>query len=171
MPGTFTLPGGDVWRMVGHVQQLSRQGASEPSSGDAAAGAIVYQKSGCGVCHTIDGKGGFLGPDLTGIGTKRAVRHLRESLVNPDADIPLDYRTVSVTDRAGTDISGIHLNEDEYSVHLRDVSGNLRSFMKSDVAKMALPRQSLMPPFTPVAPADLENLVAYLSALRPEKRP
>jgi cytochrome c oxidase cbb3-type subunit III len=165
MPGSFNVPDLEVWRMVGHVRQLSRQGASEPSAGDATAGASVYEKSGCAACHTIDGKGGFLGPDLTGIGAKRAVRYLRESLVNPNADIPLEYRTVSVTDRARTTITGIVLNEDEYSVHLRDVRGNLRSFMKSDLAEIALPRQSLMPPFSRSA-ADLENLIAYLAALR-----
>jgi cytochrome c oxidase cbb3-type subunit 3 len=169
MPGVFSLPDREVWRMVGHVRQLSRQGASEPSSGDATAGALVYEKSGCGACHTIDGKGGFLGPDLTGIGAKRAVRHLRESLVNPSADIPLDFRSVTLTDRAGTNVSGIHLNEDEYSIHLRDMSGNLRSFMKSDLAHIALPRQSLMPPFSSLSSTDLENLVAYLSALRLQK--
>ena len=171
MPGAFNLPALEVWRIVGYVQQLSRQGAAEPSSGDATAGAIVYERNGCAVCHTVDGKGGFLGPDLTGIGAKRALRHLRESIVNPTADIPLDYRSVSVTDRAGSDTSGIHLNEDEYSVHLRDVSGNLRSFMKSEIVKIALPRVSLMPPFSSLSTTDLENLVAYLSGLRPEKAP
>ena len=99
------------------------------------------------------------------------MRHLRESVVNPSADIPLDYRSVSVTDRAGADTSGVHLNEDEYSVHLRDVSGNLRSFMKSEIARIVLPRLSLMPPFNPLSPTDLDNLVAYLSGLRPEKAP
>ena len=168
MPGAFNLPDLEVWRIAGYVRQLSRQGAVEPSTGNATAGAIVYQNSGCAVCHTVNGTGGFLGPDLTGIGAKRAVRHMRESIVNPNADIPLDYRSVSVTDRAGTTISGIHLNEDEYSVHLRDVSGNLRSFMKSDLTQIALPRQSLMPPFASLSAADLENLVAYLSALGPE---
>ena len=112
-----------------------------------------------------------MGPDLTGIGSRRAVRHLRESIVDPNADIPLDYRSVSVTDRKGANISGIHLNEDEYSVHLRDVNGNLRSFMKGEIAQIALPRQSLMPPFISLSTVDLENLVAYLSALRPEKAP
>jgi putative heme-binding domain-containing protein len=95
----------------------------------------------------------------------------RESIVDPNADIPLDYRSVSVTDRSGTSISGIHLNEDEYSIHLRDMTGYLRSFMKSDIAQIALPRQSLMPPFTSLSTVDLENLVAYLSGLRLEKAP
>ncbi len=35
----------------------------------------------------------------------------------------------------------MHLNEDEYSVHLRDAGGNLRSFMKSELAQVALPAE------------------------------
>jgi putative heme-binding domain-containing protein len=169
MPGSFNLPDMEVWRIVGYVQQLGRQGASEPSSGDATAGAAVYARSGCAQCHTIDGHGGFLGPDLTDIGARRAVRHLRQSIVEPNADIPLDYRSISVTDTRGTSISGIHLNEDEYSVHLRDLSGNLRSFMKSELKEIALPRQSLMPAYPSLPAADLENLVAYLGSLRPAR--
>jgi putative heme-binding domain-containing protein len=168
MPGV-NVPDLEIWRMVGHVQQLSRRGTAEPSRGDANAGAAVYQKNGCATCHTIGGSGGFFGPDLTAIGAKRAVRHLRESIVDPNADIPLDYRSVAVTLRSGANISGIHLNEDEYSVHLRDPSGNLRSFMKRDLAQIALPRTSMMPPYTTLSSTDLENLVAYLSALGSEK--
>jgi putative heme-binding domain-containing protein len=170
MPGV-NVPDLEIWRMVGHVRQLGRQGSPEPSSGDARAGALVYEKNGCAACHSISGTGGFLGPDLTEIGSKRAVRHLRQSIVDPNADIPLDYRSVSVTPRSGGTISGIHLNEDEYSVHLRDAGGNLRSFMKSELAQVALPRQSLMPSSASLSPADLENLVAYLSALPAQKAP
>ena len=88
------------------MQQLGRQGASDPSPGDATAGAAVYAEAGCAQCHTINGQGGFLGPDLTDIGARRAVRHLRESIANPNADLPLDYRSVSVTDTAGKTTAG-----------------------------------------------------------------
>jgi putative heme-binding domain-containing protein len=171
MPGVFTIPDLEVWRMVAHVRQLSKQGAPESSAGDARAGQIVYENSGCATCHTVGAKGGFLGPDLTDIGAKRALRHLRQSLVDPGADIALDYRSVSVTDRNGTTVSGIHLNEDEYSVHLRDMSGSLRSFMKRDLSQIALPRQSMMPSYNSLSAADLENLVAYLASLQPKKVP
>lgn len=166
MPGV-NIPDLEVWRMVGYVQQLGRQGGSDPSPGDATAGAAVYARTACALCHTIDEQGGFLGPDLSDIGARRAVRHLRQSIVDPNADVPLDYRSVSVTDAVGTSTSGIHLNEDEYSVHLRDMSGNLRSFMKSDLKEIALPRQSLMPAYPSLTAVDLENLVAYLGSLRP----
>jgi putative heme-binding domain-containing protein len=170
MPGAGNLPEIEIWRMVGHVKQLGRQGASEPALGDAAAGASVYQKNSCATCHRIDGQGGFLGPDLTGIGAKRSTRYVRESIVDPNADIPLEYRSVSVTTLTGKSIIGIHLNEDEYSVHLRDLSGNLQSFMKSELADIKLPRQSLMPPYASLSSVDLENLVAYLSSLQPNRK-
>jgi len=169
MPGAFRLPDAEIWRMVAYVQQLSRHGASDPVTGDAAAGAIVYQKNGCAQCHSIDGKGGFLGPDLTDIGARRALRHLRESVLDPDADIPLEYRTVVVTTLTGKSTRGIHLNEDEYSVHLLDMSGNLRSFMKSELEDVKLPGRSLMPAYTSLSKTDLEDLVAYLGSLRPKR--
>lgn len=168
MPGAFNIPELEIWRMVAYVQRLGRHGASDPVTGDAGAGAVVYQKTSCAACHSIDGKGGFLGQDLTDVGAKRAVRHLRESVVNPDADIALDYRSVVVTTTTGQGISGIHLNEDEYSIHLRDMSGNLRSFMKAELKDVKLPRKSLMPGYASLSTTELENLVAYLSSLRPQ---
>src|SRR5687767_10240183 len=44
MPGAGNVADMEVWRMVGYVQQLGRRGASEPITGDAAAGAAVYTR-------------------------------------------------------------------------------------------------------------------------------
>ena len=170
MPGTFSSPDAEVWRMVAYVKQLGRQGASEPATGAPAAGALVYQKNGCASCHSIEGKGGALGPDLSDIGAKRAARHLRESIIEPGADIPLDYRTVEVIGNTGKTSSGIHLNEDEYSIHMLDTKGELRSFMKSELKEVKLPRESLMPDYASLSKDDLENLVAYLSSLGQKRR-
>jgi putative heme-binding domain-containing protein len=169
MPGAFNLPAIEIWRMVAFVQQLGRQGAAEAVAGNAGAGALVYRRSGCAACHRIEDEGGFLGQDLSDVGARRAVRHLRESVVKPDADIPLDYRTVVVTTAAKQTISGIHLNEDEYSVHLRDTSGRLRSFLKRELEDVKLPRTSLMPAYAALSVAELDDLVAYLASLRPRR--
>ncbi len=45
---------------------------------------------------------------------------------------------------------------------------NLRSYMKRDLQPLALPRQSMMPSFAALSAADLNNLVAHLSALGAE---
>jgi putative heme-binding domain-containing protein len=165
MPPTFGAPDIEIWRMVAFLKQLGRGGEPDRATGNPIAGAAVYRANGCAQCHTIGGEGGSLGPDLTNIGAKRAVRHLRESVVKPEADLPLDYRLVVVTTTGGKSISGIHLNEDEYSVHLREASGNLRSFLKKELKEVKLPRQSLMPAYGSLSKTDLENLVAYLSGL------
>lgn len=169
MPAAPSLPVRDVWRLVGHVQQLGLRGAQEAVPGNAASGAAIYAKSGCAACHRIGSQGAFVGPDLTDIGSRRAARYLRESIVRPDADIPLDYRTVAVVDRRGARTTGIHLNEDEYSIHLRDLGGALHSFMKADLAEVSLPRTSLMPPFVALAGDALDDLVAYLASLGQER--
>jgi len=167
MPGAFNLPEHEVWRMVSFLRTLRSSGSSEKAPGDALAGGGIYEKNGCANCHMVNGHGGDLGPDLTHVGGKRAIRHLRESIVNPNADLPLDYRTVTVVPQAGSTITGIHLNEDEYSVHLRDLNGNIRSFLKKEVKEVRIPRTSVMPAYASLPAADLENLVAYMSSLRP----
>jgi putative heme-binding domain-containing protein len=169
MPGAQSFPEMEIWRIVAYVRQLSRQGSPEPITGDATAGALVYRRRGCAGCHTIDGQGGVLGPDLTGVGARRSVRYVRESIVNPNADIPLDHRSVTVITATGTSVSGIHLNEDEYSIHLRDMGGIPRSFLKSELKEITLTGQSLMPAYASLSKGDLENLVAYLSSLRPAR--
>ncbi len=152
--------------MVAFVKTLAGSSAPESVVGDPQAGRYVYQQNGCSQCHTVGVEGGIAGPDLTGIGAKRAARHLRQSIVNPNADIPLDYRSVVVTTLAGNKITGIHLNEDEYSIHLRDSNGKLLSYRKSELKEIRLPRESLMPAYAALAETDLSNLVSYLASLR-----
>lgn len=168
MPGSPNLQETDLWRIVAYVRQLSRQGAAEPITGDAAAGALVYQRHACSRCHNLDGQGGFLGPALTDIGVRRASRYLRQSIVDPNADIPLDYRSVQVITATGTTVVGIHLNEDEYSIHVREMNGALRSFLKSELKATTLTGESLMPAYASLSKEELDNLVAYLSAPRPK---
>jgi mono/diheme cytochrome c family protein len=52
-----------------------------------AAGAKVYDASGCGGCHMINGKGGAAGPDLstTGADAKHTPKWLEVQVVNPKA--------------------------------------------------------------------------------------
>jgi putative heme-binding domain-containing protein len=106
------------------------------------------------------------GPDLSAIGARRSLRYLRESVVDPSADVPLAYRAVTVTTAAGTKIRGIHLNEDDYSIQLRDGNGDPRSFLKDDLQGINYETESLMPSYRSLSAADLDNLMAYLNSLR-----
>ena len=53
--------------------------------------AIFEGKGGCVNCHSIENKGGSVGPDLTEIGIRRTPESLRLALVDPDAEIFEEY--------------------------------------------------------------------------------
>jgi cytochrome c oxidase cbb3-type subunit 3 len=166
MPPLFNQTDPEVWRIVAYVRTLASRGARiDSGTADPAAGAAVYAARGCASCHLIAGKGSDLGPDLSRAGV-RAPRFLRDSIVTPSADLPLQYLAVTVVTNAGVKIRGIFLNEDDYSIQLRDTAGNPRSFLKNTLKEFQHDRESLMPAYASLAARDLDNLVAYLGSLK-----
>jgi putative heme-binding domain-containing protein len=155
----------EVWRLVACVKQFASAETAEKSAGDPGAGRAVYSGRGCSQCHIVDGQGGDLGPALTAIGRRRSLRYLRDSITDPAADVPPQYLTAHVTTLDGTQLRGIHLNEDDYSIQLRDAAGNLHAFLKTELRSFGYDKDSMMPPYRSLPPADLENLVAYLKSL------
>lgn len=64
-----------------------------PMPAAARTGAILYIANGCGDCHTIEGDGGNLGPDLSNVGMRRSVGWLHSFIEEPsrfreDSDMP-----------------------------------------------------------------------------------
>ena len=162
----------DVGRMVAFVKTLPVAVAeSQPVAGDAAAGKAVYEGAGkCAACHAIGKTGGSLGPDLAGVGLRRSPAFLRESLVKPEAAVPIDYRAVRIFPRAGQPAAGIRLNEDDISIQIRDTTGNLRSFLKANLREIVRDRPALMPSYeSTFTPGQLDDIVAYLSSLREDQ--
>jgi putative heme-binding domain-containing protein len=167
MPGS-RVSDNETWKIVAFVRRLATAGAQEKASGDPEAGKRIYESKGaCVPCHSIDRRGGSLGPELNQVGLRRSLKYLRESLVDPGAHISDEYRAVTVTTQRGEEITGVRLNEDEYSVQLRDLAENLRSFLKSELKEVKRERRSLMPAYGSVlSAAEIDDLVAYLNTLR-----
>jgi cytochrome c oxidase cbb3-type subunit III len=158
----------EVWMMVAFVKRLGTAGLREKAPGDRAAGSAVYHgKGGCTVCHSIGREGGSLGPDLSDVGRGRDLRYLEESLVSPEADVPLRYRAIQVVTKSGQTVSGLRLNEDDISIQLRDQNDNLRSFLKQNLRDIRHDKPSLMPAYGSIlSKKEIEDVVAYLSSLR-----
>ncbi len=169
MPGS-RLPVADLRKLVAYVRRLGEAGSSEQATGDKAAGERLYARSGCAQCHAIGSAGGSaggaLGPALGAVGLRRSLKFLQDSLVSPSAYNPKEYVGVRVVTAAGETRTGVRLNEDDYSVQLRDPQDRLWSFEKRDLQEVKRLDQSLMPSYQSLSARDLADLVAYLNSLR-----
>lgn len=171
VPGTnmpaFEMDPEELDHLVTFVQSLSGGDAKQqPVAGDAAKGSEVYARNGCAGCHRVGENGSVYGPDLSRIGAARSTDYLRESILNPSADIQPEFEGVTVVTQDGKRITGMRVNEDTFSLQLRDASQNFRMFQKSDLREVIYEKKSLMPPFPSLAKDDLQNLLAYLDSLR-----
>lgn len=167
MPGT-SLSDSEIDQVAKHVRSLGRR-ALPPLSGDPKRGEQLYLgKGGCSACHTLSGHGGSFGPDLTEIGAARSPAYLRASVVEPGADVPRGFVQIRAVTKNGGQITGARVNEDTFSVQIRDAGGVVHSLWKTDLNGMSVDLgKSPMPSYGSVFSKDeLDDLVAYLAGLR-----
>jgi cytochrome c oxidase cbb3-type subunit III len=164
--GPVRITDDEVWKVAAFVKRLGSQGLLEKAPGDPVVGRQVYEKSGCANCHSIDKQGGSLGPDLTDIGRRRGLKFLTESMIKPDADIPINYRGVQIVLKSGQTVSGIRLNFDDLSIQLRDTRDNLRSFLRENIQDIRYDKPSLMPTYASMNQKNLDDVIAYLNSLK-----
>jgi cytochrome c oxidase cbb3-type subunit III len=174
----------DIELVAKFVRSLGSQ-PRETAPGDATRGAQIYaSKGGCAQCHMIHGQGGVFGPDLSDVGRRRSVAYLRRSLVDPNADVPQSYSAwrqdvslpenflfVRLTTHDGQEFSGVRVNEDTFSIQIRDATGAVHSFLKSELTELHKDfGKSPMPTYaTALSTNELDDVVAYLTSLRAEK--
>ena len=135
-------------------------------SGDRKAGELVFARNGCSNCHRIGNTGSIYGPDLTRIGAGRSLDYLRESVVDPSADIAENYGGLTIVTMDGRRIAGVRVNEDTFTVQIRKPDQAFAIFDKSEVKEVIHETKSMMPAYNSLSPTDLQNLLAYLSSLR-----
>ena len=112
-----------------------------------------------------------MGPPLTDVGARRGAAFLRAKLLEPASELPEDFLQVELVGRDGKRVSGIRLNEDNYSIQVRDLSGRLLSFWKDELASVEKQRgRSPMPSYRgKLSDAALDDVVAYLVSLRADQ--
>jgi len=159
------LPNDKVWQIVAYLRNLTAVAFDSIAAGDAEAGrALFFGKAGCANCHTIRGRGGFPGPDLSNIGRVRSFRQLRESLLDPDAQIAEGYGAVTVTTKSGQTIAGVARDNTNYAIQILDSQGDVHRLLKTDLREVVFRRSSLMPGDFKgrLSSAEVEDLLAFL---------
>lgn len=167
MPAAWQLSEREVASVAAHVRTLGTA-PPEAATGDRARGEKLYAAKGCASCHIIAGQGEALGPELTSAGARRNLAWLRQAILNPGDALPEDFYYVAAVTASGKAVRGVRLNEDSFSIQLKDSERRFHSFRKSDLKELRrLPKQTPMPSYGSLLSAEeVEDIVTYLASLR-----
>lgn len=142
------------------VYQAFRDILQQPA--DAAKGAEPFTRA-CSACHTYNGVGGKVGPDLGGVRNQSDDALLLHILV-PNHEITPGYEAVSVTTRDGRTLSGWLSSESENSLTLRTAFDSEEVVARSNLSAFVSTGISLMPDGLEqtLTKDELAHLIAYL---------
>lgn len=136
--------------------------------GDAASGQKVFAENlaaNCTACHRIDGEGSNVGPALAKVGAKGR-EHLLESLVLPQAKVAAGFGLMTATRKNGTVAAGAFLEEKDGKLVLSRPDGSKLEIPVAEIASRTAPVSTMPPMDAILKPAELRDLVEYLSTLR-----
>lgn len=178
MPSFSGLGPDKIWPIIDYVTSLGSHGGAIVT-GDPTAGEKLYASHECASCHMVNGQGSDRGPDLSNIGALRSGNFLKSELEDPGANMPAGgsslqeraaypsyvmYRAVLAD---GKEVTGTRVNEDSFTLQLRDAEGRLVSVDKIKARKIeVLSGKSFMPSYHgKLSDMQLNDLVAHLSSL------
>ena len=172
MPDMWAMSDNEVREVIAYVRALGHVDP-ERLPGDPDKGKLVYKKAACGKCHIIAGQGGGLGPELTEVGARRGVQFLRDTLLHPGKDRAVtkdgyaSHLPVLAVKKDGRVLTGIRVNEDTFTIQLRDADNRFYSLKKSDLEEQQKLDVSLMPAYEKMlTQSDIDQLVSYLASLK-----
>ncbi len=122
----------------------------------------------CLACHTVNGAGGNVGPDLSAIGKKASRENLFESILFPSKAIADQYVSWVVETGAGVQLTGLIVEETPEHIILRDGNAKDTEIAKKDIASREKSPVSLMPSdlLAYMTEDDLVDIVDYLLTLK-----
>jgi putative heme-binding domain-containing protein len=167
MPAFGLLGSGKLKAVLSHLRTLQGKGTAVAVTGNPQRGkSIFFGKARCSECHMIDGAGGFLGPDLTQYALSRSPAEIRGAITNPGGDAAPQKGLAYVTTRDGKKYEGVTRNEDNFSMQLQSLDGTFHLLAKSEIERVELSRQPLMPADynSALNTHELDDLVSYLVA-------
>jgi putative membrane-bound dehydrogenase-like protein len=138
-----------------------------PGEPDPEAGRRVFFHSRlalCSSCHRHGGRGVVLGPDLSLAGKQGDREALLRSILEPHREVAPQFYPSQVKLKDGTEFIGILLRSSNTEV-FRDLTGQEKSFPKTDVVERTELRTSLMPPglVSMLTDRELRDLLDFLA--------
>lgn len=168
----------EIWQIITYIRSQEVKAPAHPAGNAAHGKELFYGDANCSLCHMIEGKGGRLGPDLTGVGGSRTRAAIIDSVRNPSRrlawglteatkEFPQEYESVTAVTADGKEIKGVTLNEDSFSVQIMDTGEQIHLLEKGQLKSFQKTRQSAMPVYGAdlLSDKDLDDIVTYLTSV------
>jgi putative heme-binding domain-containing protein len=141
---------------------MARLANYDPSKVSVEDGRQIFVRN-CSMCHMLEGSGGQIGPQLSGIGTWGPVA-LTQKILDPNSNISEAFRTYNITLKNGKALSGLFRRNEGAVEVFADFSGQEFSVPKSDIKEKVSSKYTLMPDNfrNTIAKKDFDALLKYL---------
>jgi putative heme-binding domain-containing protein len=155
MPGSSSNSAG-IWQLVAFVRSIAASRQVQ-ASGNASRGEALYRNQGCYQCHEATA------PDLFAAARTRTLNELRESILNPQAEVHDRYWRLRATMLDGQTAAGQRLNEDTETIQFRTAQGQLKTLRRNQIKELTWDKSSPMPAYRDkLTTQQLDDLLAYL---------
>ena len=118
----------------------------------------------CSECHMVNGKGGFIGSDLSLYGADESAGQIRSVILDPERNLPAQKKATTVVTHTGQKFTGMLKVDDNFSVSIQTMDGDFHFFQKSQLTQIDLGSHSLMPANygSMLNDKQINDLVSYL---------
>jgi putative heme-binding domain-containing protein len=144
---------------IRQVRALLKNPAGNPDAGQTLFGSL------CATCHTLKGKGGRIGPDLTGY-ERTNLDFLLPAIVDPSLAIREEYTAFEVTTTDRQVLVGFITEQTPLSVTVTDLSQQTTRLPRSQIQSSKALATSLMPEglLDSLSESQVRDLFAFLTA-------
>ena len=134
---------------------------------DLVKGKAMYAASLCQSCHTMQGAGGAIGPDLSQLGTRFSAKDILVATLDPNATISDQYHSSVLELKAGGSLVGKITDEDAQNYYLSQnpfAPADIKKVPKNTVSLKKNSDISIMMPglVNRLNEEELKDLMAYL---------
>lgn len=152
----------------GHPSSLEDWQAVLDTGGDSQRGRRVFYsvQSNCSLCHSVEGRGGDLGPDLTNVGLSKTRSQLVHAILRPSQEINPEWQGWYIKLKNGQVHQGRQIDVGGNAIDLYTQAEGFTTFDKEDIEEYGMIEKSLMPEGleAQLTADDLRDLITFLES-------
>ncbi len=143
--------------------------AAAAGGGDPGLGATVFEDN-CVDCHSLDGEGGEVGPDLAGISAK-GLKFISEAILQPAKVLTKGFETYVAINKEGRQTVGLKTRDEAGEVDITKANGDVVTIAKDEIKEIRIDdTKSVMPDDLSEAMTvkDYQDILSFLMLQKPK---